>query len=203
LTFNYKNAFFESFKTLCPEINSDEINFLDINTHIRNLKKGDLLLKANSNQKAIAFLIKGLIRGFYYDDQGRDITISFLKENEYVTDYISFIKQVPSKYNFICLENCVVVELSFDIIQQGYKHSKTFEKYGRIIAEKNLEERIDRVEKFQFLNAKQRYIEFLNSYSDLLNRIKISHLCTYLGIERQSLTRIRKDILKNGTNVSV
>lgn len=203
MTFNNKNTFFESFKTLCPEIKSDEINFLDINTQIIYLKKGDLLLKAKSNQKALSFLIKGLVRGYYYDELGRDITISFLKENEYVTDYISFIKQTPSKYNFICLEDCVVVELSFEIIQQAYKQSKTFEKYGRIIAEKVLEERIDRVEKFQFLNAKQRYLEFLNSHSDLLNRIKVSHLCTYLGIERQSLTRIRKDILKNGTNVSV
>lgn len=199
---NIKQTFFESFKTYSPEINDNEVQFLDSNTETKYLKKGELLLKSNSIQKSLAFIVEGLVRGYYFDDQGKEITISFLKENEYVTDYVSFINQKPSKYNFVCLEECVIVELSFDAIQQAYENSKSFEKYGRVIAEKVLEERINRVEQFQFLNAKQRYIDFINTRSDLLNKIKISHLSSYLGIERQSLTRIRKEIFKNGTNVS-
>ncbi|GAB3720558.1 Crp/Fnr family transcriptional regulator [Flavobacterium koreense] len=199
---NFKKAFFDSFKTLCPEINKNEIIFLNQNSQIVQLKKGKVYLNNCKVQKSLGFVVKGLIRGYYLDDEGKDITISFIKENEYVTDYISFLKQSVSKYCFICLEDCIIIELSYDNIQQGYKKSKTFEKYGRLIAEKVLEERINRVEKLQFLNAKERYIDFLNTNFELLSRIKLSHLCTYLGIERQSLTRIRKEIIKNDTNVS-
>lgn len=199
---NFKKAFFDSFKALCPEINKNEINFLNQNSQIVQLKKGKVYLDNCKVQKSLGFVVKGLIRGYYLDDKGSDITISFIKENEYVTDYISFLKQSISKYCFICLEDCIIIELSYDNIQQGYKKSKTFEKYGRLIAEKVLEERINRVEKLQFLNARERYIDFLNTNFELLSRIKLSHLCTYLGIERQSLTRIRKEIIKNDTNVS-
>lgn len=197
-----KIAFFESFKTLCPEINKNEINFLNKNSQIIQLKKGNIYIDNSKVQKALGFVVKGLMRGYYLDDKGSDITISFIKENEYATDYISFLKQSVSKYCFICLEDCIIIELSYNNIQQGYKKSKNFEKYGRLIAEKVLEERINRVEKLQFLNARERYIDFLNNNSELLSRIKLSHLCTYLGIERQSLTRIRKEIIKNDTNVS-
>ena len=199
---NFKKAFFDSFKTLCPEINKNEIIFLNQNSQIVQLKKGKVYLDNCKVQKSLGFVVKGLIRGYYLDDRGSDITISFIKENEYVTDYISFLKQSVSKYCFICLEDCTIIELSYENIQQGYKKSKTFEKYGRLIAEKVLEERINRVEKLQFLNARERYIDFLNTNFELLSRIKLSHLCTYLGIERQSLTRIRKEIFKNDTNVS-
>jgi CRP-like cAMP-binding protein len=199
---NFKNAFFDSFKTLCPDINTNEINFLNQNSQIVKLKKGNFYLDNSKVQKSLGFVVKGLIRGYYLDDKGSDITISFIKENEYATDYISFLKQSVSKYCFICLEDCIIIELSYDNIQQGYKKSKTFEKYGRLIAEKVLEERINRVEKLQFLNAKERYFDFLNNNFELLARIKLSHLCTYLGIERQSLTRIRKEILENDTYVS-
>lgn len=199
---NFKKAFFDSFKTLCPEINKNEIIFLNQNSQIVQLKKGKVYLNNCKVQKSLGFVVKGLIRGYYLDDEGKDITISFIKENEYVTDYISFLKQSVSKYCFICLEDCIIIELSYDNIQQGYKKSKTFEKYGRLIAEKVLEERINRVEKLQFLNARERYIDFLNTNFELLSRIKLSHLCTYLGIERQSLTRIRKEIIKSDTNVS-
>ncbi len=199
---NFKKAFFDSFKALCPEINENEINFLNQNSQIVQLKKGKVYLDNCKVQKSLGFVVKGLIRGYYLDDRGSDITISFIKENEYATDYISFLKQSVSKYCFICLEDCIIIELSYNNIQQGYKKSKNFEKYGRLIAEKVLEERINRVEKLQFLNARERYIDFLNNNSKLLSRIKLSHLCTYLGIERQSLTRIRKEILKSDTNVS-
>ncbi|MBL0144749.1 MAG: Crp/Fnr family transcriptional regulator [Chitinophagaceae bacterium] len=199
---NFKKAFFDSFKALCPEINKNEINFLNQNSRIVELKKGAVYLDNSKVQKSLGFVVKGLMRGYYLDDKGSDITISFIKENEYVTDYISFLKQSASRYYFICLEDCILIELSYDNIQQGYRNSKTFEKYGRLIAEKVLEERINRVEKLQFLNAKERYNEFLNNNFELLTRIKLSHLCTYLGIERQSLTRIRKEIHNNGTNVS-
>ena len=63
----------------------------------------------------------------------------------------------------------------------------------------------ERIDSFIFDNAETRYMNFLKSNPDLNNRITVTMLSSYLGIERQTLTRIRKKILydHNDTNVSL
>ena len=72
-----------------------------------------------------------------------------------------------------------------------YKH---IEHYLRLTVEDVFEQHLNRVEGFIFDNAEQRYLNFVKSNPDLFNRISISDLSSYLGIERQSLTRIRKKL---------
>ena len=68
--------------------------------------------------------------------------------------------------------------------------------YGRLIAEHVLTVQTDRVESFLFENAEQRYLNFIDKNPDIINRISLTHLASYLGIERQSLSRIRKKIVE-------
>ena len=54
-----------------------------------------------------------------------------------------------------------------------------------------------RIEGFLFENAETRYLEFVKENPDLFNRVSLSHLASFLGIERQSLTRIRKKLIQS------
>jgi CRP-like cAMP-binding protein len=186
----------ESFTYHCPEISEKELEFLKENIYVSEYEKKKLYLKPNFIQSKIGFIVSGLIRIYCIDKAGKEITLSFVKENEYVCDYLSFVKQIKTKYYFECLENCIVINLPFTTIQEGYRTSKNFEKYGRLIAEKNLEFRINRVDSFLFQNAEERYLSFIKENPNLLHRITLTHLASYLGIERQTLTRIKKKIIK-------
>ena len=128
--------------------------------------------------------------------EGNKITTGFVKENEYATDYPAFIRQKPTKYYMECLEPSVIIKLSYQDIQEGYKKFKNNEMYGRLIAEHVLTVQTDRVESFLFENAEQRYLNFIDDNPDIINRISLTHLASYLGIERQSLRRIRKKIVE-------
>ena len=55
-----------------------------------------------------------------------------------------------------------------------------------------------RIDSFIFDNAEMRYLQFVQNHPDLFNRISITQLSSYLGVERQSLTRIRKKLLQKG-----
>ena len=68
--------------------------------------------------------------------------------------------------------------------------------YGRLIAEHVLTVQTDRVESFLFENAEERYLNFIEQNRDIINRISLSHLASHLGIERQSLSRIRSRIAR-------
>jgi DNA-binding MarR family transcriptional regulator len=72
------------------------------------------------------------------------------------------------------------------------------ERYGRLVAEEVLKFQQKRIESFLFETAEQRYLNFVKEQPELLSRVSLSHLSSYLGIERQTLTRIRKKLARQG-----
>lgn len=158
------------------------------------LKKGEFYLQNGEVQTNMGFLHHGLLRRFYVNEKGSEITTGFTKEQEYATDYPAFIRQKPTKYFMQCLEPTVIVNLPYEVIMQSYSNSKNSEKQGRLIAEKVLTILSDRVEGFLFNTAEERYLNFIAENPNLMNRISLTHLASFLGIERQSLSRIRKKI---------
>lgn len=100
----------------------------------------------------------------------------------------------PSPLSFQCIESSTIINFSIDHLYKAYEQIPKFERYGRLIVEEKLKNQQQRLEGLLFKNAEQRYIDFANQYSQLFNRITISQLCSYLGVERQTVTRIRKKL---------
>ncbi|MEZ4850548.1 MAG: Crp/Fnr family transcriptional regulator, partial [Bacteroidia bacterium] len=76
----------------------------------------------------------------------------------------------------------------------AYDQSKNWERFGRIIAESAYAIATNRFESFLFLSARERYLQMLHDYPRFIHRIPLYHLASYLGIERESLSRIRKEL---------
>ena len=185
-------SYMNHFRLVCPEITEEELSFITEGLSIYFLKIKDLYFKEGDVQRNIGFLVSGLIRVFYVDEKGNEITTWFVKENEYVTDYPAFIRQGSTRFNFQCLEPCVIVNLPYPAMQEGYQKYKNIEKYGRLVAEEVVVLKQSRIESFLFENAEQRYLNFISTNPNLFNRISLTYLSSFLGIERQSLSRIRK-----------
>lgn len=189
--------FLKSVQSICPELTEQElVNFSEKLTALK-LKKKEQFIKAGQLQNSVGFIVSGLVRSYYIDDNGNEKTVRFYAENDYATHYTAFITQQPSKYTFQCLENTVLVLLSYENMQSAYRHIPTFEKYGRLVAEEILKMQQQRIESFVFQTAKERYIDFMKQHPDLNNRVSLSQLCSYLGIERQTLTRIRQKFARH------
>lgn len=188
--------YIESYIKLFPDLNSEEISFLKSYLIVEEYAKKDFLFKSGEIQKEIGFVCKGLLRRYYINDKGNVITTGFVNENKYATDYPAFIRQTPSKYFIECLEPSTIIKLPYHKIQESYQLFKTSEMYGRLIAEYVLTVQTDRVESFLFKNAEERYLDFIKHNQDIINRISLSHLASLLGIERQSLSRIRSKLVK-------
>lgn len=189
---HYLDSYLKSFS----HFSADEIRFIRADLTVHEYEKGDFLFKRGDVQREIGFVCKGLWRRYYVDAKGDKITTAFINENKYATDYPAFIRQIPTKYYIEALERSVVIKLSYDNIQKGYRTFKNSEMYGRFMAEQVLTILNDRIESFMFEDAEQRYLSFIRQNKDILNRVSLSHLCTYLGIKRQSLSRIRHKLAK-------
>jgi CRP-like cAMP-binding protein len=134
------------------------------------------------------------MRSFYIDNNGNEISVNFIREKSFATDYPAFITQTPCKYYFQCIEPSIIVSLPYKHIQDGYNKFPNLERYGRLVAEEVLKMQQIRIESFLFANAEERYLDFIKDHPNLINRVSISYLSSYLGIDRRSLTRIRKKI---------
>lgn len=185
-------AYLESYKQICNQITDKELAYISKELTTSEFKTKQYYLKAGQIQTAIGYVVSGLMRSFYIDDKGNEITIGFIKENEYATDYGAFIRQKPSKYYFQCLEPSIVVNLRYSEMQEGYDLYKNIERYGRLVTEEVLVQQQTRLESFLFEKAEERYLNFIKRSPNLFNRISLTYLSSYLGIERQSLSRIRK-----------
>lgn len=186
--------FLKSVGTICPNLTDIELSQFALRLTVKELKKKDIFLQAGKIQKAIGFIAKGLVRSFFIDQEGNDITVGFYSEGDYATHYTSFITQKPSRYSIQCLEPTSMVCLSFEDMQLGYQQSAGFEKYGRLIAEEIVNRQQERIERFIFQTAEERYLDFIEHEPTLFSRVSLSLLCSYLGIERQTLTRIRQKL---------
>ncbi|HSC55333.1 MAG TPA: Crp/Fnr family transcriptional regulator [Phnomibacter sp.] len=186
--------FLKSARAVCPQLSDDELSLFASKLSFQEFKKKELFLQAGKVQKAIGFIAEGLVRSFYINKDGDEITVGFYKEGDYATHYPAYITRQHSLYTIQCLEPTTMACLAYEDQQWIYQQSANFERYGRLITEEILKRQQARIESFIFETAEQRYLHFIENHSGLFNRISLSHLCSYLGIERQSLTRIRQKL---------
>lgn len=181
-------------KSLIPDIVAEELLFIRENITITVLKRKTFYLKSGEVQKSLGYLYNGLLRAFYVDSDGKEITMEFIQENEYATHYHSFSEQEPSKYSFECLEPCTVINLPYHKMMEGIKSYKSLEQYARIFKETIAIKQQNRIESLVNENAEVRYSNFIKKNPELFNRISLTHLSSYLGLGRQSISRIRNKI---------
>ena len=186
--------YLKSVREMCPAVADEQLSLLASQLTLQALKKKEFFLHSGKVQRAIGFIAEGLVRSFYIDDKGDEITVGFYAEGEYATHFSSFVKQQPSKYAIQCLEDTTLVCLSLQGMNWMYQQSPQLERYGRLITGEILFRQQERIESFIFQTAEERYLDFIQQHPTLFNRISLSHLCSFLGIERQSLTRIRQKL---------
>jgi CRP/FNR family transcriptional regulator, anaerobic regulatory protein len=186
--------FLKSMQVICPEITDDELKEFTSGLTVKHYKCKELIFDCSAAQSEILYIIEGLVRSFYVNEKGAEISAYFVKELDFVSDYPAFLKDAKSNYTFQALENTTVVVIPKSLISKAYSASAKFEKFGRLIAEEAVQFLQGRVDSFIFKSATERYLDFVEKEPDFFARLSVEHIATYLGIERQSLTRIRKKL---------
>jgi CRP/FNR family transcriptional regulator len=160
----------------------------------KKLEKGEYLIREKETVNEIAFIEKGVLRLYYLSNDGKEVNSHFFLSNDYAVPYLDFLKNRPSRYYLQALEDCELLTFNAESLQIAYDNSKNWERFGRIIAESVYASATNRFESFLFLSAKERYLQMLFDYPRFIQEIPLYHLASYLGIERESLSRIRKEI---------
>lgn len=155
--------------------------------------KGTLLFRAGRLESEIYFIEKGIVRAFC-DQADHEVTFWFGQEGAVVLSYNSYIHNKPG-YEFVeLLENASLFRLSCDALQHLFLRDIHIANWGRKMAEKELVRTEERLISRQFRTAAERYAELLQQTPELLQRVQLGHIASYLGINQVTLSRIRAQV---------
>lgn len=154
------------------------------------LPKGTILLKANRVEKSLYFIKKGIVRAYAYKND-HEITFWFGREGEAVISMNSYIENKAGYEDIELLEDCELYCLKREDIHKLFEQDIHIANWGRKFAEQELIRTEGRLISRQFSTASERYQELLRSNPDLLQRVQLGHIASYLGITQVSLSRIR------------
>lgn len=162
----------------------------------KKLNKKDFLLKQGKVCEGIYFLSEGLLRTFYLNKDGKEINTAFYFKNNFLREIESLTYNTPTQKNIEALEDCTVFYIDKTKLINLYEESDFFQKLGRMILERLT---ISEQKYSSLLTAyapKERYLYILEHNPEFIERVPLQYLASYLGISRESLSRIRKRISK-------
>lgn len=155
-----------------------------------SLEKGRDLQPIGHTCKTIYFLIKGIARIYYYKDE-IDVTESFSFENSIIVRFESLFTGRPSRKAIQIIEDAELVAMDATGLFRLYDQYPSVERLFRKVFESAHVELINRIESIQFHTAEERYKTLLNERPDIIRRVPLKYIASYLGITQTSLSRIR------------
>jgi CRP/FNR family transcriptional regulator, anaerobic regulatory protein len=189
---------FKQFKEFLKNVSfltESDCNLFEPFLQTKQLESKDIFLREGQVCRELGFINNGIFR-MYYLSEGKEINTHFSFENEFVVNYDSFIQETPSRYYIQALADAEIVTFNLQTLQNAYNKSQNWERFGRIMAENSYKLTTKRVEGFMFMDAEQRYQQMIRETPYLIERVPLYQIASYLGIERESLSRLRKKIAK-------
>src|SRR5215216_5268271 len=158
------------------------------------IKKKRFLLRDGEVCKFEGFVTKGIFRVYHIDISGAAQILYFAVEDWWITDIDSFTNETPSQLFIEALEDSEVLLISKKDKELAYANLPQIEKLFRVMTQKThvaLQRRmIDNLSK----TADQRYLDFIEKYPLLAQRLTNLQIAAYLGISHEFLSKIRKKI---------
>lgn len=153
----------------------------------------DLIVAAGDDENKLYLLIDGLIRKYYLDYQGNDLTHQFLESGQvFSTQHVVFSGQVMC--NFEALESCKMVCFDYERVQALMKKEPLLTQVYIGILEETLRIKLVREAALLAESATERYIKLKAEIPDIDQRVNHGHIASYIGVTPVSLSRIRRTL---------
>jgi CRP-like cAMP-binding protein len=158
---------------------------------LNHLKKGKNIISEGEVCKNIFFLEKGFLRTFIIKE-GSEINTDFTFENNFTTNLKCIRLGISSDTYIQAGEETILWEFDKDILLALYKESQQIESFGRNLLEQLLMAQEEHTNLFKIHSPSERYHYLETNKPELIQRVSLSQISSYLGVARETLSRIRK-----------
>jgi CRP-like cAMP-binding protein len=189
ITSRQMDSILKHIKTIYPISIESEKALIHICKQVQ-FNKGGNVQTVGQTCKTIYFVKSGVVRIYYFKD-ATDITESFEFENAFVARAESLFGGEPSRKAIQAIENTVLIAIDSNKLFKLFDLHPDLERLFRKIIETSYVNTVNRIESLQFNTAEERYINLLKAHPNVLKRVTLKLIASYLGITPVSLSRIR------------
>lgn len=175
-------------------IPQDKLDELMAISHRVTMKPNDYFIRAGEIPKKFAFVFSGLFRFVYINDKGLEFTKGIIMGHQFISSYSAMIASKPSHFYIEALESSEILQIPYKPWSAFLKNDIFWVKLLLRFVEKGFIIKEKRERDLLLLNAETRYLNFLKDYPDIEHRIGQAIIASYLGIQPESLSRIRKNL---------
>lgn len=184
------------FISLTPEEEAYFISLLQEKT----LRKKEYLVQEGALCHHTYFVNKGALRTYFVDAKGFEHNMQFAIEDWWAGDMHSVLKEKPSRFNIVAVEDTELLSLEKQDQEKLFKQVPKFERFFRHLLQNAFVAFQDRILAGMSETAEERYLNFRKKYAAMESRFPQNQIASFLGITPESLSRIRKQLAKRKAN---
>lgn len=175
-------------------LNSQQIELISKKATELVLQKDAYFSEAGKIALQVGFILEGIVRVCYYNNKGEEITKYFIDEHNLVVDLESFDNGICSTAYVEALTECRLLVFSKKDWDELLSTIIGWDTIVHKIVLNALRQKMERRSPLVSEDATTRYLKFLEIYPNVVNRVPLSYVASYLGVTQSSLSRIRKNI---------
>lgn len=187
---------FETYITANGDFTPEDLKLLRSLSTVKKVRRKEFLLQEGEVCRYKIFIAKGLLKTYRLMDDGKEHIMWFSPENSWTTVHESFKKQTPSKYNIEALENTEVVVWTRENLTELYTSIPAFKSHMERLIDSGLNSSQERILMNLSYTSEEKYENFIASFPDVFRRVPLHMVASYLGVSRETLSRIRQARLK-------
>ena len=166
----------------------------------KKLRKKQFVLQEGEVSKYNIFVTKGLLRSYTIDEKGMEHILQFALEGWWTADLYSFFTGEASLFNIEALEDAEVLLITRPSWESLLQQIPKFERYFRILIQNSLIATQRRLMESMSETAERKYLNFTKMYPDSVQRVPQHMIASYLGITRETLSRLRRELAAGGSS---
>jgi CRP-like cAMP-binding protein len=195
----YISSMFEVFETYIRangDFTPEDVKLMRSLAIIKKIRRKEFLLQEGEVCKYKIFIAKGLLKSYCLKDDGTEHIMRFSPENSWTTDHESFKNQTPAQSNVEALEHSEVVMWTRENLAELHTSIPAFKSYTERLIESALKSSHERILMNLSYTSEEKYEDFIASFPDVFRRVPLHMVASYLGVSRETLSRIRQARLK-------
>lgn len=189
-----RSLFEERVENLVAGITPAEVQQVCAACTFKKLRRKEVVLREGEVSRHKIFVIKGLLRNFGIDNNGAEHILRFSDAGSWTTDPESYFSGQPTKFVIDALEPAEIAMISHEDIEHLVRTIPVLDNYFRKMLINNMGHIQNRILTAISATAEEKYTGFVQKYPDLLQRVPLHMIASYLGVSRETLTRIRQSL---------
>lgn len=175
-------------------MNENEFEMLLSYFEMKIIPKKEFYLKPGKVCRYKAYVNKGCLRNYVIDEQGHERVLFFPMEDWWIADIDSYYSGKPAT-NFIqAIEDCELLDISKENFRLLENKIPKLSQWYSVKMTRRATTINRRMEELKTMSPRERYLDLLKTRPDIFQRIPLQYIASYLNIEPQSLSRLRKQI---------